>query len=366
MKKFFALLLAVMAAAFCLPVIAVEPADVNPIGQSFAGFEANVIAEGGNPGDTVITVDDFADYQVIFINIWSSGCGPCIVEMPYFQQLHDNYESEGVLVMGAVSTWINGTYAAAWNHLQSQGYTYLNVIQDSVIYDIYSQNNYVPQTFICNNEGTIVDFIGGGTTYDVLQQKAEFWLNADTELEVTFVDGLDGTVLDTQVVSYGTAAVPPEPPVHEGYNFTGWDTDDYQYVTENLTVTALYNKRTYRVRFYDMDGETVLKTEYVQYQNAATPPTPPTHVGYTFVGWDGDYSCITGHTNIYAIYEASGGGDGDVDGDGVLTAGDALIVLRYAVGGESLTPEQLAQADFNGDGVVDSADVLLILRTALE
>lgn len=370
MKKVFAIALILVMALACVPTVAVEAEDVNPIGQTFAGFEAYEITAGGYEGDRLVTVDDFADYDVIFINIWSSGCGPCLSEMPYFQQLHENYGDRGVLVMGAVSTWINGTMAGAWNVLSSNGYTYLNVIQDSVIYGIYSQNNYVPQTFICDNTGLIVDFIGGGTSYANLQAKAESWLlqlHDPEEFTVSFVDGVTNEVIDEQVVTYGRSATAPTPPTHQGYQFTSWSPADFSFVTSDMTITANYTKRTYKVRFYDYDG-TLLKTQYVRYQEAATAPAVPEHDGMTFIGWDTDFSCIVAATDVTAVYSDAPpfvAGNGDVNGDDVSNSQDALLILRYSLAGDGFTAEQIAAADVNGDGEVTSADALIVLRSAI-
>ncbi len=56
---------------------------------------------------------------------------------------------------------------------------------------------------------------------------------------------------------------------------------------------------------------------------------------------------------------------GDVDGDGEITAADALIVLRFSMGMADLPPEALGAADFDGDGEVTAADALLILRVSM-
>ena len=55
---------------------------------------------------------------------------------------------------------------------------------------------------------------------------------------------------------------------------------------------------------------------------------------------------------------------GDADGNGVVEASDALIVLRYAMGMDQTIPN-LSNADANGDGVVDATDALIILRLAM-
>ena len=55
---------------------------------------------------------------------------------------------------------------------------------------------------------------------------------------------------------------------------------------------------------------------------------------------------------------------GDVNGDGLLDEGDALLVLRYAAGLEKLDAAQAAAADLDGDGKVSIYDASLILQAA--
>jgi len=53
---------------------------------------------------------------------------------------------------------------------------------------------------------------------------------------------------------------------------------------------------------------------------------------------------------------------GDVNEDGVVDVGDAILVLRSIVGLTTLNARQIKAADVNGDGVVDVGDAILILR----
>lgn len=53
---------------------------------------------------------------------------------------------------------------------------------------------------------------------------------------------------------------------------------------------------------------------------------------------------------------------GDADGNGVVNANDALLVLRYSLG---ILNEISSACDVNGDGVVNANDALFILRAAL-
>ena len=122
-----------------------------------------------------------------------------------------------------------------------------------------------------------------------------------SDWDVEFVDW-DGTILATMKVPDGEAATAPDAPTREGYTFIGWD-KDFSSVIEDMTVTALYQINRYGVRFYDWD-DTLLKTDSVNYQSAATAPADPIREGYTFIGWDKDFSSITADLDVYAQYEA--------------------------------------------------------------
>ena len=56
---------------------------------------------------------------------------------------------------------------------------------------------------------------------------------------------------------------------------------------------------------------------------------------------------------------------GDLDGDNVISAEDARLTLRAAVGLEELTPALVKAADVDNDGAVTSADARLVLRAAV-
>ncbi|NLT98773.1 MAG: hypothetical protein GXW96_11590, partial [Christensenellaceae bacterium] len=116
---------------------------------------------------------------------------------------------------------------------------------------------------------------------------------------VTFLN-YDGSVLGTVRVPYGGAATAPEVPEREGYTFTGWDTP-FDNVTSDLTVTALFRINTYTVTFMNYDG-TVLSTQTVEWNTAATAPEVPEREGYTFIGWDKDFSAVKEDLTVTAQF----------------------------------------------------------------
>ena len=116
---------------------------------------------------------------------------------------------------------------------------------------------------------------------------------------VTFVDG-QGNTLKTETVASGNAATAPRDPVRDGYTFTGWD-KAFNKITADTKVTAQWAK-LYTVTFVDGQGKT-LKTEKVESGKAATAPSSPTRDGYTFTGWDKDFSKITADTTVTAQWK---------------------------------------------------------------
>jgi len=56
---------------------------------------------------------------------------------------------------------------------------------------------------------------------------------------------------------------------------------------------------------------------------------------------------------------------GDADGNGSVDAADALLVMRYVLGIETIADEQLAVCDVNCDGEINMNDALNILRYAM-
>ncbi|MDR0852330.1 MAG: bacterial Ig-like domain-containing protein [Clostridiales Family XIII bacterium] len=58
-------------------------------------------------------------------------------------------------------------------------------------------------------------------------------------------------------------------------------------------------------------------------------------------------------------------GSGDLDGDGYATVFDAMLLVRYITGLETLTSAQIAAVDMDGDGYLTIMDAVLLLRKSV-
>ena len=97
-----------------------------------------------------------ADYRgsVVLLNIWATWCGPCVVEMPSIQRLHDRFGARGLKIV-AVSVDNPGTQDGIRAFRDKYGLTF-EILHDPTfrIKRIY-QTTGVPETFIIAEDGTI-------------------------------------------------------------------------------------------------------------------------------------------------------------------------------------------------------------------
>jgi uncharacterized repeat protein (TIGR02543 family) len=119
--------------------------------------------------------------------------------------------------------------------------------------------------------------------------------------QVVFKD-YNGYVLDVQHVLHGDSASTPSDPIRTGYNFDSWDVD-FSVVTTDLVVTAGYIINSYTLEFYTYDGVTLIDSDVVVYGSGTIGPVAPVIEGYTFIGWSEDFSYVTANLTIFALYE---------------------------------------------------------------
>ena len=290
-----------------------------------------------NPGIISMTLDVAFDPSLTLLSVDNTGLFPgyipcAVMQNPYTLVWANDAASEDIYVNGTI---VNFVFKVA-DDAEPGSYSIV-VTYNLDDYDIYNYNSE-PVEFAIQN---------GAVTVAAAQPEMH---------TVTFKDW-DGIVLKTQEVQHGGDAEAPADPTRVGYTFTGWD-KEFTNITADLVVTAQYEINTYTVTFKDWDG-TELKTQEVQHGGDAEAPADPTRTGYTFTGWDKEFTNITADLVVTAQYEMLG----DVDGDGNVSMADALTILRMAM--DILPVENQQIADVDGDGFITSMDALLALRFAM-
>ncbi|MBQ7632098.1 MAG: leucine-rich repeat protein [Paludibacteraceae bacterium] len=125
---------------------------------------------------------------------------------------------------------------------------------------------------------------------------------AQYEINVYRVQFLDwnNALLKVDSVAYLGATSAPANPTRQGHTFIGWD-KDFSTITADIDIIAQYEINVYRVQFLDRDNS-LIKVDSVAYLGAASAPSDPYHQGYTFIGWDKDFSSITADIDLIAQY----------------------------------------------------------------
>ncbi|MCU1323601.1 MAG: alkyl hydroperoxide reductase/Thiol specific antioxidant/Mal allergen [Acidobacteriaceae bacterium] len=113
------------------------------------------------PGFTLTTLDgkkvSLSDYKgkVVLVNFWATWCGPCKVEMPWFEEFHKQYASQGFEILGLADDVDAGKEAIA-KVATKTGVTYPILLTDGKVQTAYGGLEVLPMSFYVDKSGTIV------------------------------------------------------------------------------------------------------------------------------------------------------------------------------------------------------------------
>ena len=145
-----------------------SPADseADPMGQPMLGKVAPTFTLVDLTGKKV-SLGDFKGHPIV-VNFWATFCGPCKLEMPWFQQLVGKYQGQGLVVLGLDQDDGMGTaeVAAAAKRV---GVSYPILMPDSKVGKDYKLSDYLPETFYIGKNGKVVDQTIGAHSKDELE-----------------------------------------------------------------------------------------------------------------------------------------------------------------------------------------------------
>lgn len=119
------------------------------IGGGDAEFSATVFrALDGS----VFTNDDLKG-RVVLVNAWATWCPPCVVEMPGFQKVYEEYKDQGFLVLGVSKDQGDSTRVKAF--LQEKGITYPVAMAADVDLGGITDVGVLPTSYLIGRDGTI-------------------------------------------------------------------------------------------------------------------------------------------------------------------------------------------------------------------
>lgn len=172
---------------------------------------------------------------------------------------------------------------------------------------VYTKENITGTTFAfpasCfENAGTYEVKLSAKNEVSTVEMPDAVTITVHNDVTATFVDSISNKTIETQSITYGHSASAPVNPSQYGYTFMGWD-KSYNNLTEDVTITTVYEANEYTVKFVDGMTGKVYKTEKVKFNTSANAPSVNAPSGYEFVGWDKDFTSIQGDTTVSTVYK---------------------------------------------------------------
>ena len=113
--------------------------------------------------------------QVVVLNFWASWCGPCRVEAPALQRVHERWRERGVTVLGIAYTDVDRHSLA---FIEEFGLTYANAPdRGNRVSDRYNIQG-VPETFLIDRRGDIAHFFYAAVDEAALEARLDELLAA--------------------------------------------------------------------------------------------------------------------------------------------------------------------------------------------
>ena len=125
----------------------------------------------GNP----VKLSDFHG-KPIFLNFWASWCGPCQMEMPYFQDYYENYGDKVHFVMVNLTDNRKETLESASAFIAEKGYTFPTYYDTDIDAAMRYGVNSVPVSYLIDADGRFVAWVPGTMNADMLQQGMDMLL----------------------------------------------------------------------------------------------------------------------------------------------------------------------------------------------
>lgn len=126
-----------------------------------------------------------ADYKgrPVLVNFWATWCGPCKVEMPWFEQLRKQYASQGFEILGLTDDADAGKDVIA-KVAQKSGVTYPILLTDGKVQNAYGGLDVLPMSFYIDRNGVIVEQTAGLGSKDQIEANIKKTIASGTVAQV--------------------------------------------------------------------------------------------------------------------------------------------------------------------------------------
>jgi len=126
------------------------------------------------PMCTLATLDGkkvtLADYKgrPVLVNFWATWCGPCKVEMPWFEEFRKQYAGQGFEVLGLTDDADAGKEVIT-KVAQKAGVSYPILLTDGKVQTAYGGMDVLPMSFYVDRNGIVVEQTAGLGSKDQIE-----------------------------------------------------------------------------------------------------------------------------------------------------------------------------------------------------
>ena len=103
--------------------------------------------------------------KAVVVNFWATWCAPCRHEMPWFEELHQQYKGQGLELIGiATDDYVDSKDAVrdeVAKFAKDLGVTYTILRGKESVADAYGGAQFLPTTFYIDRQGKIIANVTG-------------------------------------------------------------------------------------------------------------------------------------------------------------------------------------------------------------
>ena len=127
--------------------------------QDGSGFKPKLQGEVA-PGFSLVNLEgkkvSLAEFKgkPVVVNFWATWCGPCKLEMPWFEEFSKQYAGQGLVVLGLAADEAPKTVIAGT--AKKLGVTYPVLLADDKVEEAYGGIDNLPQSFYVDRAGKVM------------------------------------------------------------------------------------------------------------------------------------------------------------------------------------------------------------------